>query len=252
MNFLKGSEPFSANGTLPTGILVLHGYTGTTSSVLPLAKHFAQLGYHVECPRLAGHGTVWQDLNRTDRREWLTEIETALARLKLRCTSVFASGLSVGGLLTLYLAEKHPELKGIMLINPALFYRDPRLFLLPLLRFLMPAVEAVTSDIKDPSVKEIGYDRTPLQGLYQTTLLQKEVRKNLFRITQPTLILTSREDHVIPPENATLILDRISSQSKRNVWLENSYHVATLDYDRDLILSQCTDFIREHSVIREE
>lgn len=250
MAFIKGSEPFSAEGTIPIGILVLHGYTGTTSSVLPLAKHLAQLGYHVECPRLAGHGTVWQDLNRTDRREWIAEIETSLARLKLRCKEVFVAGLSVGGLLTLYLAERHPELKAIILINPALFYRDPRLFLLPLLRFLMPAAEAVKSDIKNPAEKEIGYDKTPLHGLYQTTLIQKEVRKNLSLITQPTLIFTSREDHVIPPENASLILSRISSPSKKNIWLENSYHVATLDYDRDMILSQCADFIKENASSR--
>ncbi len=243
MPFMKGAEPFSFSSSSKTGILVIHGYTGTTSSVLPLAQHLADKGFNIEAPCLAGHGTQWPDLNMTGRKEWITNIETSLAKLRIRCKDIFVSGLSVGGLLALYLAENHPELKGTILINPALFYKDPRLFLLPVLRFLMPAAEAVKSDIKDPNQKEIGYDKTPLQGLYQTTLLQKSVRKKLSSIHQPIIIFTSRNDHVIPPQNADMIMQGISSKEKEHVWLENSYHVATLDFDSQTILDKAYDFI---------
>lgn len=241
---MKGAEPFSVKKKSDIGVLVLQGYTGTTSSVMPLAKFLAAKGYNIECPRLAGHGTQWKDLNRVHWHEWRTDVETALSRLKLRCKKIFIAGLSVGGLLTLYLAENHPDLRGIILINHALMYKDPRLFILPFLQYILPATKGVYSDIKNPKEHEIGYDHTPLKGLYQTTLLQKIVRKNLKQIKQPTIIFKSKEDHVIPIENVKLTMDNISSQDKTLIWLENSYHVATQDFDKTLIFKKSDEFIK--------
>ena len=65
-------------------------------------------------------------------------------------------------------------------------------------------------------------------------------------ITTPALILQSTEDHVVPPENGPHILERLGGEDKELVWLENSYHVATLDNDADLIAARSVRFIREH------
>ncbi len=67
------------------------------------------------------------------------------------------------------------------------------------------------------------------------------------RITCPALIMVSREDHVVPPMNAEYILQKVSSQDKHLMWLENSYHVATLDNDKDLIIQKGVEFIHSHS-----
>jgi carboxylesterase len=68
----------------------------------------------------------------------------------------------------------------------------------------------------------------------------------LSTITAPALIFQSTEDHVVPPENGPHILEKLGSEDKELVWLENSYHVATLDNDADLIAERTTSFIREH------
>ncbi|MHB1968690.1 MAG: alpha/beta hydrolase, partial [Acidimicrobiales bacterium] len=58
----------------------------------------------------------------------------------------------------------------------------------------------------------------------------------------PVLLVSSREDHVVPPENGDLVAARVSGPLER-VWLEDSYHVATLDNDRDLVEAKVTAFL---------
>ena len=152
----------------------------------------------------------------------------------------------MGGALTLHLARKNPGLMGIILINHALFLMpDPRLWLLPLARFFITAVPGSPSDIKDPTVVETSYDCNPIPAAYQLTRLLKKVRADVPRVTVPALIFKSRQDHVIPVSSATYTLDRLASRNKRLVWLDNSYHVATVDYDKDVICNRSIGFIRE-------
>ncbi|MEW5722058.1 MAG: alpha/beta fold hydrolase [Thermodesulfobacteriota bacterium] len=246
MNLEKQALPFSARTASDTGVLVLHGFTGTPATVMPLGRSLDRAGYNVEVPCLAGHGRRWADLNRLRYQDWLADAEKALARLRARCSRVLAAGLSMGGALTLVLAQGHPDLAGIVLINPAVFL-VPRwkTALLPLFRRLWPSIESGPMDVKDPEVPRASYDRTPLEGLYQMTRLLKEARGKLARVRQPALIFQSREDHVLPPRGAVYIFERIGSAQKELVWLDNSYHVATMDYDRELISDKTLAFIRE-------
>src|SRR5947208_12339999 len=114
-----GCEPWSSPGGGPHGALVLHGFTGSPVSMRPLAEAFAEVGLAVEMPRLPGHGTDPADLALTTWDDWLAEAERALAALQARTPAgnVVVAGLSMGGALTLALAERHPELAGIVCIN---------------------------------------------------------------------------------------------------------------------------------------
>ena len=116
---LPGCEPWSSPGGGPHGVLVLHGFTGSPVSMRPLAEVFADAGFAVELPRLPGHGTAVEDMIETGWDDWLTEAERALAALQARVPDgkVVVAGLSMGGALTAALAEGHPELAGIVLIN---------------------------------------------------------------------------------------------------------------------------------------
>ncbi|MEJ5187104.1 MAG: alpha/beta fold hydrolase [Candidatus Geothermincolales bacterium] len=122
---MKGAEPFFFDGG-EVGVLVLHGFTGTTQSVRPLGEGLAAEGFTVLGPRLPGHGTDIQDLSTRSWTEWAAEAERGLKVLRERCSRVFVTGLSMGGTLTLYLGERYPdEVAGLMPINAAVDMKNP-------------------------------------------------------------------------------------------------------------------------------
>lgn len=240
---LEGAEPFSFQGN-KTGVLVQHGFTGTTQSMIGLGKAFAEEGYTVYGPRLAGHGTHYEDMERTTYEDWMVSAEEGYRHLTKTCDKVFVAGLSMGGTIALNLAADHPEIKGIMLINAATDMPD----LNEGIREGVPRfLEAIGSDIKKEGVTELAYEKTPVASIKTFVTFMEETRKKIPKIKCPTLIFTSVEDHVVPPENSKYIYDHISSTDKQIVSLENSYHVATLDNDAKKITDDCIGFLKRLS-----
>ncbi|MBU0529297.1 alpha/beta fold hydrolase [bacterium] len=250
MDLTKYHQPFSHITESEVGVLVIHGITSTTSSMEYLAKQFAEAGYNVELPGLSGHGTKWQDMNSIKYTDWVDDLEKALTKLHERCSKIFLCGLSLGGGLALYLTGKHPEIKGTILINHASKFTNPIMWFVPILKIFIKSVPAVASDIKDPAFKEIAYERTPTNGINEMLKMLKEVKKMQPNISQPFLIFKSREDHVVPKISATYTMKKLGSKDKELIWLENSYHVAPLDYDKELIAKKSREFIDRLSTVK--
>ena len=249
MELIKGSESFSCETQSKIGILAIQGFSGATGSIVYLAKFFAKQGFNVECPRLTGHGTNWQDLEKTLHTDWINDVEKALDILKKRVETVFVVGLSMGGALALYLTSKYPDIKGIILINNALILKHPKFFFIPFLKNFVRTTTGIGSDIKDPNEKEICYEAIPIKGVYQFLKTLEVGRKNISKVNQPIIIFKSKEDHVIPCYNATYTYKKVSSKEKELIWLTNSYHVATMDYDKDLICQKSLDFVNKYDKI---
>jgi carboxylesterase len=231
---LPGCEPWSSPGGGPHGALVLHGFTGSPVSMRPLAEAFAESGLAVELPRLPGHGTDPSDLAFTTWDDWLAEAERALRALQSRTPDgrVVVAGLSMGGALTLALAESHAELAGIVCIN-APTEAPPELAegLRQMLDGGVDIIESIGGDIADPDADEASYDATPLRPLLTMVESGATVRDRLGEIRCPALIITSRQDHVVTPADSDVIAAEVRGPVER-LWLEKSFHVATLDYDR--------------------
>ena len=242
------AQPFSFKGN-STGVLVIHGFTGCTQSMLPYGKAMAARGYTVLGPRLPGHGTTLEDMASRKYTEWTGEAEQALKELCGQCNRVFVTGLSMGGTITLVLAANFGEkIAGIILVN-ALTLTEPLLRLTPILKYLVKTRPGVGSDIRKPGGKELCYDQVSVSAAYELTRLLKVMRQGLPRISVPALVIASREDHVVKePANAEYIMANLGSKDKVLLWLENSYHVATLDNDSELIFEQAAEFIENHSV----
>lgn len=244
---LPGAEPFYAeNGK--TGILISHGFTGNPQSMRYLAEGFARAGFTVALPRLKGHGTTPTDMAVSTASDWIGDLEQAANWLKEHCTTVFMTGLSMGGTLTLFMAGQHPDLfNGIIPINALINTHNPDLASLAYMIGGPAELQGIGSDIKAAGVTESAYPVTPIPPLKELFALAKVADELMPRITIPALVITSREDHVVPPINGEYIFNRLQSTDKQLLWLENSYHVATLDNDKDLILQKSIDFIRAHS-----
>ena len=229
---MDGAEPLSARGGR-RGALVVHGFTGSPQSMRPLGQAFADAGFTVEVPRLPGHGTTPEDMSRYGWGDWTAAADAAYRDLAARTDSVVVAGLSMGGSLTLWLAQQHPEIRGIVLINPAVKADDFAPFAEGANAVLAAGEQflpAIAGDIADPNSKELGYDRTPARCLLS---LLDGVRANeagLSRIKSPALILHSPQDHVIPPGSVALLREKLGG-SVDYATLDRSFHVATLDYD---------------------
>jgi carboxylesterase len=227
-------------------VVLSHGFTGTPASMRPWGQYLADAGCTVRVPRLPGHGTRWQDANRSTWRDWYATVEQAFTELQARCEHVFAGGLSMGGTLVTRLAEeKGDALSGVVLVNPA--YSTER-FDARFARFvwpLMPSRPGIGGDIKKPGETEPGYERTPVRAFASLQQLWGVVRPELGRISAPVLLYRSREDHVVAPSSARILLEGATHTSIREVILEDSYHVATMDNDAPLIFEGSWEFMRE-------
>lgn len=243
------AEPFSAAGGR-TGVLLLHGFTGSTAALRPWAHAVAADGYAVELPRLAGHGTSWQELNKTRWQDWYAGATTALTLLTERCDEVFVGGLSMGGCLALRLAEeREADVTGLILVNPIVISQRKTLLALPVLKRLVPSVGGIANDIKRPGVTEHAYDRTPLHALDSQRELWRVTREDLAKVTAPLVLFRSVEDHVVEPLSSQMIVQRVSSRDVTERVLDDSYHVATLDNDAPAIIEGSLEFIRKHTAL---
>lgn len=244
MPVLPGAEPFHHAGG-PVGALLCHGFTGTPQSLRPWAEHLAAAGLTVALPRLPGHGTTIAEANLTQWEDWYSEVDRNLAQLREQCADVFVMGLSMGGTLAIRLAEQHgPDIAGLVLVNPSLLTTRPDRFLLPVLRWVLPTASGIASDIKKEGPVELAYDRIPVKAAYQLSRLWLTTRGDLDKVTQPVLIFRSTEDHVVEPDSCALFREKVSSTDVREVLLEDSYHVATLDNDAPTIFEGSLDFVR--------
>lgn len=247
MPLLPGAEPWQVEGG-PVGALLVHGFTGSPQSMRSWAEYLAAAGYSVRLPRLPGHGTRWQDLNATRWPDWFGEVERAFLELTARCEQVFVLGLSMGGTLAIRLAEvRASEVSGLVLVNPSLTTEDRRAALLPLLSRVLPSLPPIGGDIKKPGVREVAYDRLPLKAAASLQQLWTATRAELAAVVAPLLLFRSSDDHVVEPVNGRLLLEGVSSPTREEVVLTESYHVATLDNDAPVIFAGSAAFLQAHT-----
>ncbi|MFI6319372.1 alpha/beta hydrolase [Nonomuraea sp. NPDC050556] len=247
MPLMPGAEPFHHEAG-QVGVLLCHGFTGTPQSLRPWAEHLAASGLTVSLPRLPGHGTTWQEMNRTRWEDWYSEVEKAFADLQGRCADVFVAGLSLGGCLALRLAEVHGDaVRGVVVVNPSIALDVPLLRLAPVLKWVLRSVPGVANDVKKPGATELAYTRTPVRAAATLPRLWSLVQADLGKVTQPLLIFHSTDDHVVKPTSVAILRERIPDATIEE--LSDSYHVATLDNDADRIFAGSLEFIRTHASV---
>ncbi|MHC3473366.1 alpha/beta hydrolase [Streptomyces sp. 7R007] len=243
MPVLPGAEPYRHEGG-EVGVLLCHGFTGSPQSLRPWAEYLAARGLTVSLPLLPGHGTRWEDMQLTGWQDWYAEVDRELRALTERCSPVFVAGLSMGGSLALRLAAKHGDaVAGVVVVNPANKVHGLSAYALPVARHLVRTTKGIASDIAKPGAAEVGYDRVPLHAAHSLRTFFRRVDGELPQVTQPLLVLRSAEDHVVPAVDSARVLSRVSSTDVREVVLEQSHHVATLDYDADRIFEESLAFI---------
>ena len=253
---LSGAEAFRAEGAATgpekrrrCGLGVIHGFSGSPVSMRPLAEALAGLGFRVDVPRLPGHGTDPRDMARTRYPDWRGEVDACVDRLQREAEHVLLIGLSMGGTLCLDVASRRPEIRGVVCINPQLCDREGVMVKLsPLFAKVMPLAPAALAglkkdDIAKPGVSERAYDYVSVAAGNSLLAALPDVRAGLTRLDRPLLVAHSAQDHSVPKENSEALLRLVPHA--RELLLERSYHVATLDYDFEILRDRIRDFCDE-------
>lgn len=244
-------QDFRANGKgekARVGVVLVHGFTGTPASMRPWAHYLNNLGYTVSVPLMPGHGTKWQDLNETSWTQWPEKVQQEIDYLNGVCDQVFMAALSMGCGNSLYVAARNQEkISGLILVNPMIHIPGLQIKFAWLISRLQKSRASVGDDIKKPGVTEWGYDALPLKGVAQLYKYLKLARAGLPQIKTPVLLFHSVEDHVLPVSNTEIIISEIGAKDKQRIELVNSYHVATMDYDAEIIFENSRLFIEERS-----
>ncbi|MGJ4860181.1 alpha/beta hydrolase [Labrys sp. La1] len=250
----------------PTAVLLIHGLTGTPAELKLVAKGLARAGYSVYGVQLAGHCGSEADLMATGWKDWLASALEAFDRIRQNHDAVFVGGLSMGALLALLVASHRSDrVAGCLLYSPTMFYDGwsvPRgsvllhvAILLGLGRFFRFR-ENFPYGIKDDRLRarvqaamesgrseEAGLLYMPGRSLAQLLYLIRDLKPRLPALRMPALVLHAREDDVTSIRNANYLAANLGGNVEK-ILLENSYHMITLDQERDLVVDHSVGFLK--------
>ena len=231
-----------------TGALILHGFTSTAASMAPLAEAISEAGFEVEVPLLPGHGTTWEELAATRAETILDAVDAAHQHLAQRCRTVIPVGLSMGGALALRSAARHRS-PAVVPINPGLRLKPGTGPAARALSLLRPTLASIAGDVAKPGVPEQAYEVTPLRAVAELNRIFRAARASLPTLAEQgtdVLLMRSAVDKVVGSASAALLKDALPNQVQE-VILRRSRHVATLDFDADLLQRRTIDFLGRYS-----
>lgn len=229
-----------------TGIIFVHGFTGSPAAMRPWAQFFHRDGFTVSVVRLPAHGRKWQDLNHVKWQEWAKRVEEEIDFLAESCARTFICALSMGGGLSLYcLARNQGKISGLVLVNPMIHIPGIKIRFGWIISRLRAGMPSVGDDIKKPGVTEWGYDVLPTRGVMELHKLLRSARSLLPTIKTPLLLFHSKDDHTLAVSNTEIVMAEVGSAQKQRIEILDSYHVATIDNDAELIFENSLQFIKD-------
>ncbi len=242
------TAPFEYQCKSNIAVLVIHGLSASCQQMFYINQALKENNYNVICHNLAGHGTKLEDLNSIKYFDWISQIENLFRDLRNKYEYVFIVGLSLGGLLSLYLATQNNNIDGIVIINTAVkFYGlSSSIYITPFFRYILKYSANPRIFIKDPnSVDKFTYPFTSVSASAECLKLARLVKKNLNKCIVPAYIFKSIDDKFLRGDNGKNLYDSISSKKKYLKYLYNSSHDAVLDYDKDIIVEEILKFFKE-------
>ena len=230
---------------------MFHGLTACPYELKEIAGVLSNKDYTVSVPLLPGHGTCYKNLNETVWQDWHLAAKEALFKLRKQCKTIIVGGLSTGASLALHLAA-HYQVEGIIALAPGMFLRNKIVPFLPFIRWIKKYHKKRNGpDIRDQEARRnsLGYNKIALKSITEAVKLYRHLQEDLSDIYVPLFIAQSINDHVVRYEGAEYIYKHVSSVHKQFLRLEKSYHVISLDVEKEILKRELLKFI--HSVFTE-
>ncbi len=247
-------------------VLLFHGLTGSPYELKKYGLFLFDNGYDVFAECLPGHGEKFEEIYTVKYQDWLDFAYTRFSDLKTKYHQVFVSGLCLGAVLALGVAEKFPkEIDGVISLSTTLFLDGWRLpwykFLIPLalstiMRFYYNYPECEPHGIKNLRTRavvkkllakgDVGMNDFPMTGIYELVKLSAFVRKNLKNVVTPILFIHSKEDDLTSVKSMNISYNGVSSKDKERIVLYDSYHMVLYDNEKEFVFSKALSFLDKH------
>lgn len=239
--------------------LLIHGLTGTPYEMRYLGEQLAARGVRVRGVKVAGHAGLPEELGAVSYDNWYESVVNGLEELRQYGEPIVAVGLSMGAVLSARLAADQGEsIAGIVLLAPAFFLPMSTTVVLKGLRAALGSfVDLIYlfnpgySGIHDAAARSIhpAPHLLALSAPMKLLDLSALVRPMLPRVTQPALVIHARRDKTCPMrKNMRYVMKHLGSVEKRAVELEESYHVITVDSEKERIVDEVTAFVERFRI----
>jgi len=237
------AKPFLWEASQTEACLLLHGFTGSPAHMRYLGEYLHQQGgYTVRGALLPGHGTSVEEMAATTHQDWLTAAEEEYQQMAEDYEQVYVMGLSMGGVLSLLLAEEYEVDKVIPIAAPVKIH-DKLAYLSPVLKYFKQYDS--WAEPEDQDEYDVGYSKMPVKCVPELLELMKMMEQNLGQVTCPALIVQSYQDETVKPVSAEIIEKKIVSSQPRILWLEESGHVCTVGPEKEEIHQQVLNFLED-------
>lgn len=242
----RSPEPFYFAGNKKIGVLLIHGFTGSPSEMRLLGNYLHKEGYTVYAPLLKGHGTSPKEMKKTNKDDWWKSVIEGYNYLREKgYEQIVPIGLSMGGILSLKLAVEKDVVAVVSLATP-IFVHNKKFDLAKWIKYFIP-YQAKTEKAEHIQKHLAVYNQTPVACIASLNLLIKEVKANLYRVSNPILIIQGKADETVHYKSADYIYNNVNSAQKNLKWYNKSTHIITLDHDRNKVFQDISLFLEEFS-----
>ena len=245
------AEPFFFPGKAgKTGCLLIHGFTGTPKEMRWMGEYLSAQGYPALGVRLSGHATRPEDMTRSRYTDWLASVEDGYALLRAFTDRVILIGLSMGGVLALLSSTRLDVRAAVGISTPYQLPQDPRLKFVNQLSWFRPFIPKSNLPPgsgwfdKEAWKDHISYPENPMRSIGELERLLKEMRRALPLVRVPVLLIHSKDDGYVLPENADKVFAALGTTDKHKIYVTHSGHVATRDAARGQVFEEALRFIQ--------
>ena len=243
------SNNYQFNSESEDGIYIIHGFTNTTYEVKELASYLGEQGYYTVAHNLPGHGTTAEDCNRCKFTDWIEYVEQGVADMSSQCNNVYVIGISMGSVLALHLSSIFP-LNAVVFASTVLQFKDviSTRVLTPLFHKIIPFRDkrlSYAKNIRD-TFNYFGYSVWPMSAVNEVRKLTNKVRKELYLVNCPALIIQASQDKLSPQSNVPLVYNSISSTIKEKLIVKQASHnLFVSNPDQKIIFQKITSFFNQ-------
>ncbi|HKJ39741.1 MAG TPA: alpha/beta fold hydrolase [Anaerolineales bacterium] len=252
LQIIPTTEPFLFRGdSSKPACLLIHGFTGGPKEMRWMGEYLQEQGVTCLGIRLAGHATKPEDMIRSRYEDWMASVEDGYHLLREMNNNIFLAGLSMGGALSLLMSTRL-DVKGVIAMStPYKLREDPRLKYVNLISvfktYTPKSSETPGASWFDREAwkDHISYPQNPVRSVGELDQLLDEMRKALPKVDVPVLLIHSKDDPYVLPENMKWIYDDLKNASdKTKLYITESGHVVTRDAARRQVFDAAVEFIQ--------
>lgn len=248
-----GAAPIDLRTDGRRGVLMLHGFGDTPQTLGYLAAYMHAQGWAVRCPLLPGHGRTLDAFAASRGASWIASAREELELLRARYATVAIVGLSMGGSLATILAAESPDVRALALLAPYLSM-PTRLRRAASTHTALGAIVPYLRgggewSIRDPAevARNLSYGFTTPRLVFELVRVVDRARAAAPKVTVPTLVVQSRQDHRIPPDAAERAFNLFTARDRHLLWTEGNGHVITVDYGRQAVFAAVAEWLETHA-----